>query len=193
MFFFLFSFCQNEISLFLCEVVLFIWLPAFQSILNHWIPSQNFFSNLGENITWKPTLWLLKCTWWTRAGLFSTTGGVGTEPSAGLPAWAWRAVKIQVFFAFFFSFVEIQVICAWFLLASLWVYWLLPHGRLSLGRCFTEKKRRTWSSFCPDPYVALRGSQNAQLTNNQTENHVCVCLPSLGPALCVLGQRRPGL
>lgn len=157
-------------------------------------PRGFFFSSpAGENITWNLILWLLKCTWWTRTGLISKLLRSRWSGHRAFRGSVCSTRRENPVFSLPFSVVEIQVICAWFRLASLRVYWLLPHGRLSLGRCFTEKKRRTWSSFSPDPYVALRGSQNAQLTNNQTENHVCVCLRSLGPALCVLGQRRPGL
>lgn len=81
------------------------------------------------------------------------------------------------------TFVQIQVICAWFYWASLWVYWLLPLGTLSLGRCFYGEKSCTSSYFSPNPYVACEGVKHT--THKQPNWEPCVCLSAFPGARTV--------
>lgn len=103
-------------------------------------------------------------------------GGAGTEHHAiCCSVCSSKLAKIQ-------NSAEIHVM--WFCLASLWVYWLLPFGTLSLGRCFTKK------STSPNPYVVYEG---VKCTTHKQPNWpmgtmcVSVCVP-WGP-LCVCWVR----
>lgn len=70
--------------------------------------------------------------------------------------------------------------CLWFCLASLWVYWLLPLGTLSLGRCFTKK------STSPNPYVAYEGvKRTTHKQPNWPMGTMCVCLSAFPGARSV--------